>query len=177
MKKRQKLLTDEQWKLIELLLPKPKRRRDRQGRPPAANRACLQGILWVLQTGAAWRFLPDEFPSPSTCWRRLQQWEDEGVWLEAWRTLLGALDVEGLLRWDETFLDGSFAPAKKGAPPSVKPSVARARSGWYWSTVKVFRWEFGWKVPLRQKLRLRKPRWPKSASRARKGGRGKSRSA
>jgi hypothetical protein len=76
------------------------------------------------------------------------------------------LDGEGLLRWDETFLDGSFAPAKKGAQPSVKPSVARARSGWYWSTVKVFRWEFGSKVPLRENLHLRKPRSPKSACRA-----------
>jgi hypothetical protein len=129
--------------------------------------------MWILQTGAAWRFLPDEFPSPATCWRRLKQWEDEGVWLDAWRALLGALDEEGLLQWDETFLDGSFAPAKRGAPPSVKPSGARVRSGWYWSTVKVFRWEFGWKVPLRQKLRLRKPPSPKSEFHARKGGRGK----
>ena len=84
--------------------------------------------------------------------------------------------LRGLLRWDETFLDGSFAPAKKGASPSAKPSAARARSGWYWRTVKVFRWEFGWKVPLRQKLRLRKPHSKKSASRNRKAGRGKSRS-
>jgi transposase len=62
----------------------------------------------------AWRILPDEFPSPITCWRRLKQWEDHGVWLDAWRALLGALDGEGLLKWDEAFLDGSFAPAKKG---------------------------------------------------------------
>lgn len=90
--------------------------------------------------------------------------------------LLGALDENGLLRWDETFLDGSFAPAKKGASPSAKPSAARARSGWYWQTVKVFRWEFGWKVPLRQKLRLRKPHWRKSASPSPKAHPGKIRS-
>ena len=60
MKKRQELLTDEQWQLIEPVLPKPKRRRDKRGRPPASNRACFEGILWILQTGAAWRFLPDE---------------------------------------------------------------------------------------------------------------------
>ncbi len=177
MKARQKLLTDAQWELIDALLPKPKLRRDKRGRPPAANRACFEGILWILQTGAAWRFLPDEFPSPATCWRRLQRWQEEGVWLEAWRALLGALDGEGLLKWDETFLDGSFAPAKKGARRSVKPSAARAQSGWYWSTVKVFRWEFGWKVPLRQKLSLRKPRWRKSGSRNGEAARGKSRSA
>ena len=55
-----------------------------------------------------------KYPSPATCWRRLKQWEEQDVWLDAWRTLLGALDGEGLLRWDEAFLDGSFAPAKKG---------------------------------------------------------------
>src|SRR6266852_4573009 len=113
MKQRQKLLTEEQWELVEPMLPPPKRRRDNRGRPWASNRGCFEGILWVLQTGAAWRFLPDKFPSPSTCWRRLKQWEDEGVWLQAWRTLLGALDQEGLLKWDEAFLDGSFAPATK----------------------------------------------------------------
>ena len=173
MKARQKLLTDEQWELVGALLPPPRQRLDKRGRPPAPNRACFEGILWILQTGAAWRFLPEEFPSPSTCWRRLQQWEKEGVWLQAWRTLLGALDREGLLKWDEAFLDGSFAPAKKGALRSEKPSGARARSGWYWSTVKVFRWEFGWKVPLPVKLRLRKPRSPRSGFRNPKAARDK----
>jgi len=61
-----------QWQRIEPVFPKPKRRRDKRGRPPASNRACFEGILWILQTGAAWRFLPDTFPSPSTCWRRLK---------------------------------------------------------------------------------------------------------
>jgi len=175
-KKRFELLTDAQWSLIAPLLPEPKRRKDNRGRPWASNRACLEGILWVLRTGAAWRFLPDKYPSPATCWRRLKQWEEGGVWLDAWRALLGTLDSKGLLQWEESFLDGSFAPAKKGALQSVKPSAARARSGWYWSTVGVFRWEFGLKVPLREKLRLRKPRSPKSASPEPKAGRGKSRS-
>jgi transposase len=176
MRNRQKLLTDEQWELIEPLFPQPKRRKDNRGRPWASNRACLEGILWILQTGAAWRFLPEEYPSPSTCWRRLKQWEEADVWLRAWRALLGTLDGRGLLRWDEAFLDGSFAAAKKGAPQSAKPSVAKARSGWYWETVKVFRWEFGWKVPLRQKLHLRTPRSKKFASPGPKAGRGRSRS-
>ena len=135
MKKRQKLLTDEQWELIEPLLPEGRRRKDNRGRPWASNRACFEGILWILQTGAAWRFLPDEFPSPATCWRRLKQWQDE---TSAGR-LASSVGRPGwgmLLKWDETFLDGSFAPAKKGAMRSVKPSAARERSGWYWSTVR-----------------------------------------
>jgi transposase len=64
MKKRQKLLTDEQWEMIEPLLSPPKRRRDNRGRPWASNRACFEGILWILQTGAAWRFLSDKYPYP-----------------------------------------------------------------------------------------------------------------
>ena len=119
MNHRQRLLSDEQWELIEPLFPVPKRRRDKRGRPWAANRACLEGILWILQTGAAWRFLPSEFPSPSTCWRRLQRWEEQGVWLKAWRAFLGALDKEGLLDWEESFLDGSFEEAALNHPEGM----------------------------------------------------------
>ena len=46
------------WELIEPLLPEPKRRKDKRGRPWASNRACLEGILWVLQTGARGGFCP-----------------------------------------------------------------------------------------------------------------------
>jgi transposase len=83
MKTRQKLLTDEQWERIEPLLPKPKQREDKRGRPPTPNRPCFEGIPWILKTGAAWHFLSDVFPSPPTCWRRLQRWQEEGVWREA----------------------------------------------------------------------------------------------
>jgi transposase len=157
-------LTDEQWELLGPLFPEAKRRQDGRRRLPAPNSDYLEEILWIPQTGAAWRFVPDEYPSPSTYWRRLKQWEEEGAWLKAWRTLLGALDEKGLLKWDEAFLDGSLTPAKKGAMRSAKSSAVKAQSGWYWETVKVFGWEFGWKVPPRQKLRLRTPRSTKSAS-------------
>lgn len=168
-KRRLELLTEAQWELVGPLLPEPKRSKDNRGRPWASNRQCLEGSLWVLRTGSTWRFLPDKYPSPATCWRRLKQWEEQDVWLDAWRALLGALNGEGLLQWEETFLDGSFAPVKKGAPRSEKPSAARERSGWYWSTAAVFHWEFGWKVPIREKLRLRKPRLPRSESPGAKG--------
>ncbi|MGA3128671.1 MAG: transposase [Candidatus Korobacteraceae bacterium] len=121
-KKRFEFLTDAQWALIEPLLPEPKRRKDNRGRPWASNRACLEGILWVLRTGAVWRFPPEQYPSLATCWRRLRRWEEQDVWLYAWRALLGALDGEGLLQWEESFLDGSFAPAKKGDLQSAKPA-------------------------------------------------------
>ena len=134
------LLSETQWQKIQPLLPKLKRRR--RGRPAKSNRVVLEGILWVLKTGARWRDLPKEIGvSPSVCWKRLHRWDQQGVWLRIWRAFLSELDQRGRLDWRESFLDGSFAPAKKGATESAKPSVARARSGWWWSTAKVFLWE------------------------------------
>lgn len=106
------LLSDAQWKKIEPLLPRPPRHRQ-GGRPPVANRKVLQGILWMLRSGARWQDLPSEFPSPSTCWRRLRDWEEQGVWLRIGRTFLAELNERQQLRWSESFLDGSFASAKK----------------------------------------------------------------
>ena len=137
---RQPLLCDSQWQKIEPLLPKLKHRR--RGRPPKENRVVLEGILWVLKTGARWRDIPSDIGvSGSVCWKRLRRWDQQGVWLRIWRTFLSELDQGGRLDWQESFLDGSFAPAKKGATESAKPSVERARSGWWWSTAKVFLWE------------------------------------
>jgi transposase len=140
-------LSDEQWARLEPLLPKERSR----GRPWADNRRVLEGILWVLKTGARWRDLPKEYPSASTCWRRLRQWEEQDIWLKIWRQFLSELDQQGRLDWSEVFLDGSFAPAKRGATASAKPSGAKARSGWWWSTAKVFLWEANWSRPRRGK--------------------------
>ena len=65
MKKRPALLSEAQWTLLAPLFPDPGRRRDGQGRPWASNRACLEGIVWVLRTGARWRDLPEEYPDGS----------------------------------------------------------------------------------------------------------------
>ncbi|HOT73859.1 MAG TPA: IS5 family transposase [Anaerohalosphaeraceae bacterium] len=108
MAKQRWKLTDEQWQKIEPLLPKPEKSK-RGGRPWADNRKVFEGILWILRTGAPWADLPKQYPSPSTCWRRLRDWEEQGVWLQAWRAFLAQLDEKS-----EAFVDGSFAPAKKG---------------------------------------------------------------
>jgi transposase len=107
------MITDKQWKKLEPLFPKLKRRRDRRGRPWADNRACFEGVLWVLRTGARWRDLPPQYPSGSTCWRRLQDWEEQGALEEIWHSLLSQLDRRGLLRWEETFHGRQFCLGKK----------------------------------------------------------------
>jgi transposase len=151
-RKRKPLLMDKQWEKIEPLLPKLKRNK-KGGRPWSDNRKVLEGILWVLRTGARWQDLPDEYPSPSTCWRRLKLWEEEDLWSTIWRQFLAQLDDQGKIDWSECFMDGSFASAKKGVLPSERPKGAKARSGWWWSTAKVFLWEAGWTRRLLMKLR------------------------
>jgi transposase len=138
MKKRQALLSEEQWAVLVPLFPEPKRRKDGRGRPWASNRACLQGILWVLRSGARWRDLPDEYPDGSTCWRRLRMWEEQGVWLRAWRKLLAQMDERKLLDWEEAFLDATFVTAKKGASPSARHVAGKVRSAWWWSTAGAY---------------------------------------
>lgn len=150
-------LTDAQWEKIAPLLPKrPKRKRG--GRPRADDRKVLEGILWILRNGAPWSELPPQYPSPSTCWRRLRDWEEQGVWLDIWRSFLSELNERQELKWSEAFLDGSFAPAKKGALESEKPSGARGRSGWWWSTARVFLWETTFTLHPRRKSGSRRRR-------------------
>ncbi len=116
-------LTDAQWQVLELLLPLQKSGR---GRPPADNRKCLNGILYVLKTGCAWADLPKEYGSPSTCWRRFDEWSQAGVWDSVWRTLLSTLDREDKIEWAAAFLDGSFVPSKKGAMELGAPRSEKA---------------------------------------------------
>jgi transposase len=85
------------------------------GRPRADDRRVLEGILWVLRSGARWQDVPREYGSPTTCWRRLKEWEEAGVWETLWRVVLSTLEAEEKLDWAQAFLDGSFVPAKKGA--------------------------------------------------------------
>ena len=156
-----RLLTDAQWEQIRPLLPKvPKH--PRGGRPRADDRRVLEGILWMLRSGARWQDLPEEFPSPATCWRRLRDWEEQGVWLDIWRAFVSELNERGQLDWSESFLDGSFAPAKKGAAESEKPSGVRARSGCWWPTARVFLWETTFTRPLRRRSGWQRKRSPRS---------------
>lgn len=137
-------ISDEQWHKIEPLLPLPQAS-PRGGPKPINNRRCFEGILWVLRSGARWKDLPERYPSPSTCWRRLRDWEEKDAWLRAWRALLSELHEKQYLDWEECFTDASFSPAKKGASVSEKPAVERVQSGWWWRTARVFLWECPWR--------------------------------
>jgi hypothetical protein len=156
------LLTDAQWARIAPLLPEPRRYPTR-----ADDRGCLEGILWVLRTGARWGDLPAQYPSPATCWRRLAEWQRQDVWLTLWRAFLSDLDARGQLDWSEAFLDATFAPAKKGAPASASHARVRGRSLWYWSTARVFLSACTFRLPTSPRSSSPKSRWRRSRSRAR----------
>jgi transposase len=145
-------LTDVQWTKIERLLPKEKLS-PHGGRRRIDDREVMEGILWVLRSGARWKDLPREFPSATTCWRRLREWEDAGVWLAIWRAFLSELDEVGQLDWHEVFADGTFAPAKKGVPRSARPNAERVRSLWWWQTARVCLSESN--LPRRRRMNAR----------------------
>ncbi|TWT60935.1 transposase [Rubinisphaera italica] len=119
-------LNDEQWNLIEDLFPEPVMT-IAGGRPRVPARRCLEGVLWVLVSGARWKDLPERYPSPATCWRRLKEWTESGVFRKAWIRLLGQLDEFREIDWEEAIADGTFAPAKKGAHRSATRRKARER--------------------------------------------------
>lgn len=135
---RREELNDIQYALIEPLLPKPPKREDGKGRPRRDNREVLNGILWILRSGARWRDLPPRFPPYQTCHRRFQEWVRSGVLRQILERLAEDLRERGKLDLSECFVDATFVSAKKGALPSAKPSGARVRSSWQWQTALVF---------------------------------------
>jgi len=119
------IVSDELWERIEPLLPKVERRVRFPGRKRLPDREALEGILFVLHTGIAWRHLPLQlgFGSGSTCYRRLDEWQRAGVWERLHVLLLSELRAAGELDWSRTVADSSHVQAKKGVPRR-----ARARS-------------------------------------------------
>ena|SRR6266571_3344674 len=131
-------LTDLQWAVLDALIPEPPRRKD--GRPWRSRRSVLNGILWVLRIGASWADLPERYPSYQTCHRRFQQWVRSGIMRGVLEALAEDLQIRGRLDVREAFIDGSFAPAKKGDRRSAKRNVVRKRRSWQWRTAMVFPW-------------------------------------
>ena len=131
-------LTDEQWQLLEPLIPKPPRRSDGRGRPWRDARDVLNGILWVLRTGAPWKDLPERYPPYQTCHRRFQQWAQDGTVEKILRALAEDLETRGEIDLSEAFIDGTFSPARKGGSVSGKPRRAKGPRSWQLQTALVF---------------------------------------
>ena len=113
------LVSDELWAIVAPLLPHVPPR-PKGGRPRVPDRACLTGIIFVLKSGIPWEMLPQEMGCGSgmTCWRRLRDWQEAGVWEALHRLLLDRLGEAGQIDWSRASLDCASIPAKRGATRS-----------------------------------------------------------
>ena len=110
-------LTDEQWQLIEPILPATPKGPRGQGRPAAhSERAILDGILWKLRSGSKWALLPKCYPPYQTCHRWLQFWRKTGTFEKILLIFANIALEQGRLGMEEGYIDATFAPAKKGGP-------------------------------------------------------------
>lgn len=149
MARRTHELTKEQWEVVEGFIPKPPVRKDGKGRPRRDDRGVLEGIIWVLRTGAPWMDIPERFPSYSTCYRRFREWSKAGVLRHILEALVEHLYDVGEINLEECFVDATFVGAKKGVPRSVKRVLARGPRSWQCRTLMVFQSPYTQKV-LRQ---------------------------
>jgi transposase len=131
-------VTDEPWAVLQPIIPVPPRRPDGRGRPWRDARAVLNGILWILRTGAQWQDLPERYPPYQTCHRRFQSWVRSGVFERILQALASDLWERGELDLSECFIDGTFVVAKKGGSAWERPSGAKVRRSWRLQTVLVF---------------------------------------
>ncbi|WP_243788901.1 IS5 family transposase [Saccharopolyspora gloriosae] len=126
-------VSDELWAVIAPLLPRHERRFRHPGRCRIDDRKALQGVLFVLYTGIQWEFLPQElgFGSGSTCWRRLAEWQQAGVWEQLEEVLLAKLRAADQLDFSRAVVDSSQIQAKRGrgSPKVGKSPVDRGRPG------------------------------------------------
>ncbi len=131
-------LTDDQWRVLEPLLGELPWRADKRGRPWRDSREVLNGILWVLRTGAQWADLPERYPPYQTCHCRFQRRVRDRTLERVLEALAQDLKERGTLDLSECFIDGTFVVAKKGADAWERPGGAKARSSRQWQTVLVF---------------------------------------
>jgi transposase len=122
-------LTEQQWRRLQPLLPPHKK----EGRPPEEDRRIVDGILWVVRTGAPWRDVPERYGPWSTVYSRFYRWRKAGQWDRILAALQQEADTQGQLDWEIHFVDSTVirahqhaAGAKKGTHPEKLSAVAEA---------------------------------------------------
>lgn len=118
-------LTDEQWALVEKHF---KQRTHRTGRPRCDPRVMLNGVMWVLATGAPWRDLPERFGPWQTVYHHFRDWRKRGVFARVIEDLQIKLDKEGLIDWDLWCVDGASVRAARAAAGADKKVSAATRT-------------------------------------------------
>ena len=126
-------LTDEQWQAVESILP---RRTATTGRKPKDPRQMLNGIVWVLRSGAPWRDVPERYGRWKTVYDYYRNWRDDGTFGRILSALQIRLDREGRIDWDLWCIDGSSVRAARaagGAAKKVSPSTRKSPQTTLWA--------------------------------------------
>lgn len=148
-------LTDEQWELAAPLIP---RGRAKTGRPGKDPRLMLNGIFWILGTGAPWRDLPERFGSCKTVHRYFSQWRRTGVLARMVEALQVKLDANGHIDWELWCVDGASVRASRAAAGADKKVSSTTRTN-----RKTTRWAAraaGLDRSSMWSLTVRELRWP-----------------
>ncbi len=122
------ILTNEEWARLEPLLPPQK---PPVGRPAPDHRRILEGIRWILRTGAPWRDLPACYGPSGTVSSRFYRWRQAGVWDRLLAEFQRPADVAGELDWNEHFVDGTVVRAHQhaaGAKRGIQRQTTRPRT-------------------------------------------------
>ena len=115
-------LSERAWGRLAPLLPRSAGR----GRPWAAHRRVIDGIRWVLRTGAPWRDLPERYGPWQTCYERFARWQADGTWDRLLQALQGEADAAGRLDW-EVSVDATVVRAHQHAAGARRPPFAPRR--------------------------------------------------
>jgi transposase len=130
-------LTEVQWRRLEPHLPPVK---PRTGRPNAPHRRIIDGILWVLRTGAPWHDLPARYGPVGTVSSRFYRWRASGVWDRVLAALQSAADGRGEVDWDLHHVDATIIRAHQhaagarrdgavGGEAQAREALGRSRGG------------------------------------------------
>ena len=126
-------LSDEQWELIKPIFPQ---RIATTGRPPRDTRVMLDGMMWILRTGAPWRDLPERFGPWQTVYHYFSLWRKEGLFDQILEALQIRLDTQGRIDWDLWCIDGSSIRASRaaaGASKKVSNSMPKSPQTTLWA--------------------------------------------
>lgn len=115
--KRRHELTDEQWNKLKPLLPP---QQPETGRPRKSHRKIINGILWILNTGAPWRDLPDRYGPWETVYSRFNKWRKDGLWQKLFKRLQVNADEQGNVQWEIHFVDSTIVRAHQDAAGAKK---------------------------------------------------------
>lgn len=152
-------LTVTQWGEVLPVIKKASPAKLISGRPRQDDQQILNGILWICRTGAPWKDMPRRYPPYQTCHRRFQEWVKQGIWEEILLRLALDLKRRGKIDLSETYLDGSFAAAKKGALEWERLNGVRVPRSWQSQTEMVFLSPFAHMKQTRMKLSSLKKRY------------------